>query len=104
MVIRREVFHELQGFDEELPVAYNDVDFCLRVRKAEWRIIWTPLAELYHHESASLGRHNSRERAEQFSSAVALMRQRWGTTLDSDPFYNRNLSLVRPYALAFPPR
>jgi GT2 family glycosyltransferase len=104
MVIRREVFHELRGFDEELPVAYNDVDFCLRVRKAEWRIIWTPLAELYHHESASLGRHNSRERAEQFSSAVALMRHRWGTTLDSDPFYNRNLSLVRPYALAFPPR
>jgi len=104
MAIRHEVFHELGGFDEALPIAYNDVDLCIRLRKAGWRIIWTPMVELYHHESASIGRHDSGPRAEQFSCAVALMRQRWGSILDSDPFYNRNLSLERPYKLAFPPR
>ena len=104
MVIRKEVFHKLNGFDEAMPVAYNDVDLCIRVRKAGWRIIWTPMAELYHHESASLGQHDSGIHAEQFSRDVRLMRQRWGPILDADPFYNRNLSLDRPYELAFPPR
>jgi GT2 family glycosyltransferase len=104
MVIRSEVFRELHGFDEAMPVAYNDVDLCIRLRKAGWRIIWTPMVELYHHESASLGRHDSSERAAQFSRDVALMRQRWGPILEADPYYNRNLSLDRAYKLAFPPR
>jgi O-antigen biosynthesis protein len=104
LVIRREVFNALHGFDETMPLAYNDVDLCIRLRQAGWRIIWTPTAELYHRESASFGRHDSGERAEQFLRDVALMRQRWGPVLDADPFYNRNLSLDRPYKLAFPPR
>ena len=62
------------------------------------------MAELYHHESASLGQHDSGIHAEQFSRDVRLMRQRWGPILDADPFYNRNLSLDRPCELAFPPR
>jgi GT2 family glycosyltransferase len=104
MVIRSDVFKALHGFDEAMPIAYNDVDLCIRLRQRGWRIIWTPIAELYHHESASLGRHDSGERAEQFLRDVALMRQRWGSILDADPFYNRNLSLDRSYKLAFPPR
>jgi GT2 family glycosyltransferase len=104
LVMRSDVFNALHGFDETMPLAYNDVDLCIRLRQAGWRIIWTPMAELYHHESASIGRHNSGERAEQFLRDVALMRQRWGPILDTDPFYNRNLSLDRPYKLAFPPR
>jgi GT2 family glycosyltransferase len=104
MAIRAEVFRMLGGFDEGLPLAYNDVDLCLRLRAAGWRIIWTPAAELMHHESASLGRHDAGTQAKQFARDVALMRQRWGSVLDADPFYNCNLSLERAYGLAFPPR
>ena len=104
MVIRADVFRTVGGFDEAMPLAYNDVDLCLRLRAAGWRIIWTPAAELVHHESASLGRHDSGERAEQYARDIALMRQRWQSILNADPFYNRNLSLEHGYKLAFPPR
>jgi GT2 family glycosyltransferase/glycosyltransferase involved in cell wall biosynthesis len=104
MVIRADVFRMVGGFDEAMPLAYNDVDLCLRLRAAGWRIIWTPAAELLHRESASLGRHSVGARAEQFARDVALMRQRWQSALDVDPFYNVNLSLERGYRLAFPPR
>ncbi len=104
MAIRAEVFRTVGGFDEAMPLAYNDVDLCLRLRAAGWRIIWTPAAELVHHESASLGRHDAGERAEQYARDIALMRQRWQSTLNADPFYNRNLSLEHGYKLAFPPR
>jgi hypothetical protein len=104
MLIRSSVFNELSGFNEELAVAYNDVDLCIRLRAAGWRIIWTPTVELYHHESASIGRHDSPVRAEQFAEEVAWMRKRWGSVLDSDPYYNPNLSLRRAFHLAFPPR
>jgi O-antigen biosynthesis protein len=104
MGIRGDVFRAIGGFDEALPMAYNDVDLCLRLRSAGWRIIWTPAAELLHRESASLGRHDQGERAEQFSRDVALMRKRWAPLLDADPFYNVNLTLERAYRLAFPPR
>jgi O-antigen biosynthesis protein len=104
MVMRSDVFRQVDGFDESWPVAYNDVDLCIRIRAAGWRIIWTPSVELYHHESASIGRHDSRENADQFASAVALMRSRWGPVLDNDPHYNPNLCLQRQFQLAFPPR
>ena len=104
LVMRRTVFRDLGGFDEQLPIAFNDVDLCLRVRAAGWRLIWTPAVELYHHESESVGRHDSPERAKEFASAVALMRSRWGPELDADPCYNPNLSLQLGFRLAFPPR
>ena len=104
MVMRRAVFRQLHGFDESWAVAYGDVDLCLRVRDAGWRIIWTPTVELYHEESASIGRHDSTERTDQFAREVALMRRRWAHVLDCDPYYNSNLSLERQFQLAFPPR
>ena len=104
MAIRAEVFRAHGGFDDAMPLAYNDVDLCLRLRNAGWRIIWTPAAELVHQESASLGRHNVGARAEQYARDVALMRQRWQRSLEFDPFYNCNLSLEQGYKLAFPPR
>ncbi len=104
MAIRADVFRTLGGFDEKMPLAYNDVDLCLRLRSAGWRIIWTPVAELVHRESASFGRHNQGPRAEQYAHDVALMRQRWGPLLHADPFYNVNFELERGYGLAFPPR
>ncbi len=105
MLMRRDAFKALNGFNEELSVAFNDVDLCIRLRNAGWRIIWTPQVELVHHESASLGRHNSPERKALFAHEVKLMRQLWGGVLDSDPFYNPNLSLMTTRCTpAFPPR
>ena len=104
MALRREAFEAIGCFDERLAIAFNDVDLCIRLRQAGWRIVWTPTVELYHHESASTGRHDALERIEQFQSEVALMRRLWGETLDRDPFYNPNLSLIAGYDLAFPPR
>ena len=105
MLMRRDAFQALNGFNEDLSVAFNDVDLCVRLRNAGWRIIWTPQVELTHHESATLGRHDSPERQTQFRHEVKLMRDLWGAALDSDPFYNPNLSLeTNRFTLAFPPR
>jgi GT2 family glycosyltransferase len=105
MLMRRDAFQALNGFNEDLSVAFNDVDLCVRLRNAGWRIIWTPQVELIHHESATLGRHDSPERQTQFRREVKLMRDLWGAELDSDPFYNPNLSLqTNRFTLAFPPR
>ena len=94
MLVRRSVFEKVCGFDSEsLPVAFNDVDFCLRVVKAGWRIIWTPSAVLYHHESKSRGGDTSGEKLTRFQRDITTMRARWGEALTSDPFYNPNLSL-----------
>lgn len=92
MVMPRRLFEEIGGFDEALPCAFNDVDLCLRIRRAGQRILWTPQAELYHHESLTFGPHDSPERTEQFHKDVAEMRRRWAAELDADPFYNPNLS------------
>jgi O-antigen biosynthesis protein len=105
VAVRRQVFEELNGFDERLAIAFNDVDFCIRLREKGWRIIWTPEVQHYHVESQSLGRHDSGERAPVFQKEVRMMRDRWGAILDSDPFYNPNLSLQDDKMdLAFPPR
>jgi hypothetical protein len=92
--------------DESLPVAFNDVDFCLKIRSMGARILWTPSVEMYHHESLTLGPHDSPLRLRQFLRDVEIMRQRWGTILDTDPCYNPNLGSTGPemFLLAWPPR
>jgi O-antigen biosynthesis protein len=105
MVMRREIFDRVGGFNEEYAVAFNDVDLCIRVRQRGLRILWTPTVEMYHYESASLGKHNAPQRKALFQEEVKLMRGMWGDVLDRDPFFNPNLSLATPYyTLAFPPR
>ena len=106
LVIRRAVFETVGGFNErELPVAFNDIDFCLRVRAAGYRNLWTPFAEFYHHESASRGQEDTAEKVARFQSEVGYMRRTWGALLDRDPAYNPNLSLQHEdFSLAFPPR
>lgn len=104
MLVRREVFDAVGGFDERFAVAYNDVDLCLRITDAGWRIVWTPSAELYHDESVSIGRHDSPGRSAEFERGVQLMKARWGKRLLCDPHYNPNLSLEVPNTPAFPPR
>jgi GT2 family glycosyltransferase len=86
MMIRREVFELVGGFDEQIAVSYNDVDLCLRVREAGFRIVWTPYAELYHHEMVVRGYTID-------PKEVEYMKARWGDRLFHDPYYNENLTL-----------
>lgn len=105
LVTTRAVYQSVGGLDECLQVAFNDIDFCLRLREAGYRNVWTPFAELIHHESASRGRDEFGEKRERFLGEVRYMQSRWGDWLNCDPAYNPNLSLGDINAsLAFPPR
>jgi GT2 family glycosyltransferase len=96
LLVRKEVYKEVGGLDEtNLTVAFNDVDFCLRVGEAGYRNLWTPYAELYHHESISRGAEDSPEKLKRFGSEVGYMRSRWGHLLDADPYYSQNLTKDR---------
>ncbi|MBX8512312.1 glycosyltransferase [Pseudomonas cichorii] len=105
LVIRKSIFEQVNGLDEtNLKVAFNDVDFCLRVREAGYVNLWTPFAELYHHESATRGFEDSPQKQERFSQEVAYMHTRW-PDIETDPAYNPNLTLEQPdFGLAWPPR
>jgi glycosyltransferase involved in cell wall biosynthesis len=104
-LVRREVYLQLGGFDENLAVTFNDIDFCLRLREAGYWIVWTPHAELIHHESSSRGFDDSTPKQVRFLAEVDYMKAKWGDMLQRDPFYNPNLSLGENlFALAFPPR
>jgi len=106
LVVRKAVFEQVGGLDEvDLAVAFNDVDFCLKVREAGYLNLWTPFAEFYHHESASRGSDDTPEKAERFRREVELMLLRWGPLLTGDPAYNPNLTLeLNDFTLASPPR
>jgi GT2 family glycosyltransferase/glycosyltransferase involved in cell wall biosynthesis len=106
MALRKSVFEKVGGFDEEnLGVTFNDIDFCLRVTERGYRVVWTPYANLIHHESASRGHQRTREEQAEFERAVDYMQTTWGAQLMRDPFYNPNLSLNPPgFETAFPPR
>lgn len=93
LAMRADVFAEVGGFDaERLKVAFNDVDLCLRVRVAGYRIVWTPFAKLVHHESKSRGPEDTPEKRARFEGEANTMLERWGAELRADPYYNVNLS------------
>ena len=95
LLVRRSVFEEVGGLNEEhLAVAFNDVDFCLRVGMAGYRHVWTPYAELYHHESVSRGADNNRAKRARALSEANYMRERWGDMLFHDPAYSPQLTLA----------
>lgn len=96
MLTRKSTFEALGGFEaEQLPVAFNDVDFCLRVRKSGLKVMWTPYAELYHFESVSRRKDQSRQRQKQAEGEVRYMRKTWQAQMRHDPFYNPNFSYLR---------
>lgn len=96
LLIRKNIYEEVAGLDEEnLHVAFNDVDFCLKVREAGYRNLWTPYAELYHYESISRGAEDSPEKIARFAREVNFMKSKWGKHLELDPFYSPNLSKDR---------
>jgi GT2 family glycosyltransferase len=93
LLIRKSVFDQVCGLDEsELKIALNDVDLCLKVRAAGYRNLWTPFAELIHHESISRGRDYSPAKAQRLLHEVNTLRRRWGPAIFSDPYYSPHLS------------
>ncbi len=106
LLISSRTYREVGGLDEvNLKIAFNDVDFCLRVREAGHRIMWCAEAELYHLESVSRGAESTPEKVQRFNAEIDHMKRRWGAVLQEDPAYNPNLTDVHEdYSLAFPPR
>lgn len=95
LLLRKSVFDNVGGLNEkDLRIAYNDVDLCLKVREAGYRNLWSPFAELYHHESISRGADDTPTKRARWLSEVAYMRRTWAKQLDHDPAYNPNLTLV----------
>jgi O-antigen biosynthesis protein len=96
LVVRREAYLRAGGLDsEKLAIAFNDVDFCLKLKELGLRNVWTPYAELYHHESASRGPEDSPEKVVRFQQEIARMKERWGDGLLYDPCYSPRLTLDR---------
>jgi glycosyltransferase involved in cell wall biosynthesis len=106
LVVRKAVYQQVGGLDaDHLKISYNDIDFCLRLREAGYRNVWTPHAELYHHESATRPRDLDPAQRERAAREENHMKTRWAAVLDRDPAYNPNLSLAsEDFALAWPPR
>ena len=106
LIVQKKHYLAVNGLNEaELKVAFNDVDFCLRLREAGLRNVWTPYAELFHHESATRGEDTNPEKQQRFAGEVRYMMERWGDALTHDPAYNPNLTLVHEdFSLAWPPR
>ena len=91
------LFQQLNGLNaRQLAVAFNDVDYCLRVREAGKRVVYTPHAQLYHHESVSRGKDDTDEKVRRTRAEADYMRQRWAHIMQHDPFYNPNLNYARP--------
>ncbi len=94
LMVRKSVWEEVGGFEEKLPLNYNDVDFCLKIRKAGKLIVWTPYAELYHNEFGTRGRYKSSEESIKAKEEIAYFKNKWEKELESgDPYYNPNLTL-----------
>jgi GT2 family glycosyltransferase len=93
LAVRKKLYEEVGGLEEEhLKVAFNDVDFCLKLLEKGYRNLWTPYVELYHHESISRGSDESEEKRERFMSEVTYMKNKWKSKLEVDGLYNRNLT------------
>ena len=95
-MLRRDVWEKVNGLDEDWAVAFNDVDLCMRIRKAGWLIVWTPYAELYHLESRSRGLDDTPEKQALLNQEAQQFQARWAKKLEAgDPYFNPNFSLFR---------
>ncbi len=94
--VRKSVFEQVGGLNEQdLTVAFNDVDFCLKVRDAGFNNIWSPYIEMVHHESISRGHEDTPEKQTRFAKEVQYMKTSWGESLLNDPHYSQWLTLDR---------
>ena len=106
LIVKKSVFQEVGGLNEnDLKIAFNDVDFCLKIMDAGYQNVWTPNADLYHHESATRGIEDTPEKVKRFMSEVVYMQTKWKDVIANDPFYNPNLTFAaEDFSVAFPPR
>jgi len=106
LVVKKSAYMEVGGLNEnELKVAFNDVDFCLRLKEAGYRNVWTPYALLYHNESATRGLEDSPKKLARFSYEAEYMQSKWGKWINDDPAYSHNLTLQsEDFSYASPPR
>ncbi len=105
LLVRKAIYLEVGGLDESLAVAFNDVDFCLKVHSAGYRNHWTPYAELIHHESLTRGYEDTPEKQTRFRGEIEKMQARWAGLLASDPCYSPNLTdVAEDLSYAWPPR
>jgi GT2 family glycosyltransferase len=95
LMCRREVYDSIEGFEEKLAIAYNDVDFCLRLVEKGYRNIYLPHVVLYHHESKSRGRDDTPEKLARLTEEAEYMQHKWSKILKNDPCYNPNLTRKR---------
>ena len=94
MMVKKDVFDQVGGFYDGLAVAFNDVDFCMKVRAAGKLVVYTPHAMLHHYESKSRGLEDTPEKIQRFQGEIEMFRKRWPEILESgDPYYNVNLTL-----------
>ena len=106
LIVKKSIFQEVGGLNEnDLKIAFNDVDLCLKIMAAGYQNIWTPNADLYHHESATRGLEDTPEKVKRFISEVVYMQTKWKDVIANDPFYNPNLTFAtEDFSVAFPPR
>ena len=96
MMVKKEAFEKAGGFEEKLAVAFNDVDFCLKVKQAGYLVVYDPYVEMYHHESKTRGTEDTKEKVHRFQTEIEYMRGHWTDILkNGDPCYNKNLSLSK---------
>lgn len=96
MIMKKQVFDQVGGFTEELAVAFNDVDLCLKINKAGRLVVYDPYVQLYHMESKTRGAEDSKEKVRRFQTEIEYMRCHWLDILkNGDPYYNKNLSLTK---------
>ncbi|UZA70835.1 glycosyltransferase family 2 protein [Pseudomonas viridiflava] len=106
LIVKKSIFQKVGGLNEnDLKIAFNDVDLCLKIMDAGYQNIWTPNADLYHHESATRGLEDTPEKVKRFISEVVYMQTKWKDIIQNDPFYNPNLTFAaEDFSIAFPPR
>jgi len=96
LLVKKEVFEKVGGFDEQnLKIAFNDIDFCLKIRDLGYLITYTPFAHLIHYESKSRGFEDTPQKIKRFEKEIDFMKLKWGKKLHQDPYYNKNLTLQK---------
>lgn len=96
LMVRKSVYQKVGGMDEDFVVALNDIDFCLKIRAAGYKILFNPYAKLYHYESKSRGYEDTEEKKERFQSEITKLQTKWEQEIKAgDPYYNQNLTLHR---------
>lgn len=106
LLVRKSIYQEVGGLDEDtLAVAFNDVDFCLKVMERGYKNIYNPHAKMFHYESATRGYETTPTKFKRFENEISTMKKRWGPLLVNDPHYNPNLTVTEEnFSFAFPPR